>query len=103
MGSGFEISIKNSGDDFRDVRSLPAKDKYLKNRPGDVLRLYADSSALNRLTRWKPRLHLKMDCLRQSHGLGPGRSQFQRYLLRKSNKLGVGMIPFAKPFLEKKR
>lgn len=55
LGTGFEISIKKIAEMILEMSGVCSpKMKYLKNRPGDVLRLYADSSALNRLTRWKP-------------------------------------------------
>ena len=54
MGSNFEVSIKELAETIIDKIGTPAaKIEYIKGRPGDVLRLYADSTKFNELTKWK--------------------------------------------------
>ena len=55
MGSNFEVSIKDLAETIIDIVGNPeAKVEYIASRPGDVLRLYADSTAFNSLTGWMP-------------------------------------------------
>lgn len=54
IGSSFEISIKKVAEMIKDAISNDSVEiKYEKNRPGDVLRLFADSKTFNNLTNWE--------------------------------------------------
>lgn len=65
MGSGFEISIKKIAEMISDILGVsPPQIKYLKKRPGDVLRLYADSTAFNKITDWAPQVSFKEGLLK---------------------------------------
>lgn len=60
IGSNFEISIKQIAERILEMIEAPSSGiKYTKNRPGDVLRLYADVNAFNKLTSWKPSVSFK--------------------------------------------
>jgi UDP-glucose 4-epimerase len=57
VGSNFEISIKKIVEKILEmIEDSSSRIDYIKNRPGDVLRLCADVTAFNRLTDWKPRV-----------------------------------------------
>ncbi len=57
MGSDFEIPIKEVAENILKISNNPLSQiKYLSNRPGDVLRLYADSSRFNQMTNWNPKI-----------------------------------------------
>lgn len=54
IGSGFEISIKHLAERILEMIEAPLSGiDYIKSRPGDVLRLYADASAFFKMTGWK--------------------------------------------------
>lgn len=53
-GSGFEIAIEEVAGLILKITESTSEIRYLKPRPGDVLRLYADSSVFRKLTGWKP-------------------------------------------------
>lgn len=60
IGSGSEISINKLAKIIKsEVGNPEVKIKHLKSRPGDVLRLYADSALFRKLTSWKPKVSLK--------------------------------------------
>jgi UDP-glucose 4-epimerase len=54
MGSDFEISIKEVCEMIAGLIASAAGIEYVKDRPGDVLRLYADSAKFRLLTGWRP-------------------------------------------------
>lgn len=55
MGSDNEISIKDIAEMIIKIAgNSSSKIKHTKKRPGDVMRLYADSTALRKITNWKP-------------------------------------------------
>lgn len=55
IGSNFEISIKSLAEKIlKNVGNSASWVKYLENRPGDVMRLFADSTAFFKLTSWQP-------------------------------------------------
>jgi len=54
IGSSFEISIKKVAEMIRDkISNYSVEIKYDNNRPGDVLRLFANSKLFNNLTNWE--------------------------------------------------
>lgn len=55
IGSNFEISIKSVAERIRDAIG-GARIEFVKSRPGDVLRLYADPSKFINATGWKPQI-----------------------------------------------
>ncbi|HXL73241.1 MAG TPA: SDR family NAD(P)-dependent oxidoreductase [bacterium] len=60
IGQGKETSIKNLAKTVKEIMGKPkAEIKYDKPRPGDVLRLYADTSQTQRLIGFKPTVPLK--------------------------------------------
>ncbi len=60
MGSNFEISIQQIAEIILQKSGNPSsKIENIRNRPGDVLRLYADATAFNRVTGWKPMVTLE--------------------------------------------
>ena len=55
IGSNFEISIKKLAEKIVEAVGNPAAHiSHLENRPGDVLRLYADSTEFYKMTDWHP-------------------------------------------------
>lgn len=57
IGSNFEISIKQLAERILEMIEAPVSGiDYIKSRPGDVLRLYADVSAFFELTGWKSKV-----------------------------------------------
>lgn len=54
IGSNFEISMKEVAGKITHIVNPDAAINFTKNRPGDVLRLYADSSMFLNLTGWNP-------------------------------------------------
>lgn len=57
IGSNFEISIKEiAGMILKNIGDSSSHIEYLKSRPGDVMRLYADSSEFIRATNWRARI-----------------------------------------------
>lgn len=55
IGSNFEISIKKLAEKILELISDSSSSiEYHDNRPGDVMRLYADPALFNKLTSWKP-------------------------------------------------
>ena len=38
------------------ISNSSSKIEYLDNRPGDVMRLYADPALFNKMTNWKPKM-----------------------------------------------
>lgn len=60
IGSGFEIPIRELADEVRCVTGLPdALIIHEADRPGDVLRLYSDTSKAQRLIGFEPRVTLR--------------------------------------------
>lgn len=60
IGSGFEITINALADEVKRVLGKPdAPILHDKPRPGDVLRLYADTTKAQKLVGFKPRLSLR--------------------------------------------
>jgi len=54
ISNGFEISMKKIAETIKyKISNQSVKIKYLDSRPGDVLRLYGDSSLLKKLTYWE--------------------------------------------------
>ncbi|MBN1353760.1 MAG: SDR family NAD(P)-dependent oxidoreductase [Candidatus Omnitrophica bacterium] len=58
-GSEFEITIEQVAKLILNITKSASSIEYYKNRPGDVLRLYSDTSAFRKLTNWKPQVSLK--------------------------------------------
>jgi len=59
IGSGFELAIKDLADEVRAVTGRPdAKVIHEADRPGDVLRLYADTTKVQKLIGFKPTVTL---------------------------------------------
>ena len=57
LGSGFEVSVKELAERVSKMLGVvPAKIRYLKERPGDLERLYADYREFSKLTGWKPKI-----------------------------------------------
>ncbi|MBU0605768.1 MAG: SDR family NAD(P)-dependent oxidoreductase [Candidatus Omnitrophica bacterium] len=56
IGSDSEMSINAVARAIIKIVDGPSKIENLGNRPGDVIRLYADTSELNKLTGWKPKV-----------------------------------------------
>jgi UDP-glucose 4-epimerase len=55
MGSGYEISIKDVAERIIGmIGDHSSKIEYQKSRPGEVLRLHADSSMFRKVTNWSP-------------------------------------------------
>jgi UDP-glucose 4-epimerase len=60
IGSQFEISIKDVAEIVLRMSKNPAsKITFVQNRPGDVLRLFADATAFHRFTGWRPEVPLE--------------------------------------------
>jgi len=60
IGSNCEVSINQIAEMILKMTgNHSSKIKYIKNRPGDVLRLHADSTALNKITNWNPRVSIE--------------------------------------------
>ncbi len=60
LGSSFELTIKEVSEMMLEIiGNNESKIKYLQNRPGDVLRLYADSALFYEKTKWKPSVTFK--------------------------------------------
>lgn len=60
IGSGSEISINEVVRlIIREIGNPKVKVKHLKSRPGDVLRLYANSSIFKKLAGWKPKVSFR--------------------------------------------
>ena len=54
IGSNFEISVKELAEKIKSIVANPEVEiKLTKSRPGDVLRLFADSSQFEKYTKWK--------------------------------------------------
>jgi len=65
LGSGFEISINKVAKMISKMMNLAIpKIKYLKSRPGDTLRLYADPTVFRRITGWKPMISFEEGILK---------------------------------------
>ncbi|MFH1189226.1 MAG: SDR family NAD(P)-dependent oxidoreductase [Candidatus Omnitrophota bacterium] len=56
IGSGFEISISAIAKAVIKTINSPSKIENPGDRPGDVMRLYADSSEHRKLTGWRPKV-----------------------------------------------
>jgi UDP-glucose 4-epimerase len=54
LGSKFEITIREVAEAIKRKTGSRSKIEYLSDRPGDVLRLYADNAAYKSLTDWTP-------------------------------------------------
>lgn len=54
MGSDFEISIREVAETIVEKAGLSVNVEYTVERPGDVLRLFADSASFVEATGWKP-------------------------------------------------
>lgn len=85
IGSNSEISINEVVHlIIQSVGNLKVKIKHLEDRPGDVLRLYADSSRFRDLTGWKPEVSFRRGILET---ISSFRSQFSDpHLLLKQSK-----------------
>ncbi len=59
IGSNFEISIKDIAEIIKKKIGYSLKVEFTRERPGDVLRLYADSSRFCKITNWKPKISLE--------------------------------------------
>lgn len=60
VGSNFEISIRQLAQKIvESVGNSASRIEYLGSRPGDVLRLYADSTVFSRITNWQPAVSFK--------------------------------------------
>lgn len=65
MGSNFEISVKEIAEMICKMMGVKLpKIKYLKKRPGDVLRLYSDSSLIKKIINWQPKVSFKKGLLK---------------------------------------
>lgn len=64
IGSNFEISIKAIAETIITMTRSLSKIKYLDSRPGDVLRLYADSDILRKTIGWCPKTSFKEGLLK---------------------------------------
>lgn len=77
IGSGFEITIKELADEVRAVTGLPdAQIIHESDRPGDVLRLYSDTTKARELTGFAPQVTLREGLTKllawyQARGLKP--------------------------------
>lgn len=77
IGSGFEITIKGLADEVRAVTGLPdAQIIHECDRPGDVLRLYSDTTKASVLTGFAPQVSLREGLTKllawyQAQGLKP--------------------------------
>jgi UDP-glucose 4-epimerase len=68
IGSGFEISIKKVAETILElIGNASSRIEYLENRPGDVMRLYSDSTMFNKITDWKPSYSFEAGLLRTIH------------------------------------
>jgi UDP-glucose 4-epimerase len=68
IGSNYEISVKKVAEIILKIIDNPSsKINYLKNRPGDVMRLYADSNQFNRMTNWKSKISFEEGLKRTIH------------------------------------
>jgi len=56
IGSHFEISIKDLAEKLNSAMGSPVKIQFVKDRPGDVLRLFAEAAKFQELTGWQPRV-----------------------------------------------
>nr|XP_061812026.1 UDP-glucose 4-epimerase-like [Nerophis lumbriciformis] len=54
MGSNFEISIRELGEKLIELIGGDSSLSFTADRPGDVLRLFADSDPFRKLTGWQP-------------------------------------------------
>ena len=59
IGSDFEIAVKDVAKMIIEAAGSVSKIRFLDGRPGDVLRLYADSSEFRRLTGWRAAVTFK--------------------------------------------
>lgn len=60
LGSNFEISIKQIAENILKLTgNTSAGLKYFPNRPADVMRLYANSTAFSDITNWQPEVRLE--------------------------------------------
>ena len=65
IGSGFEISIKKVAQIIlKAIANFSLKVTYLKSRPGDVSRLYADANLFARKTGWEPTVSFREGILK---------------------------------------
>lgn len=65
IGNGFEVSInKVARMILKAVPNSSSRVIYLKSRPGDVLRLYADAGSFAKKTGWEPRVSFQEGMLR---------------------------------------
>jgi UDP-glucose 4-epimerase len=64
-GSSYEITIRDVAKKI--LEAIPDSSstvEYIDNRPGDVLRLYADATLFNKITDWKPNINFEDGLLR---------------------------------------
>ena len=59
IGSNFEISMRDIAEIIKKKIGYSLKVEFTRERPGDVLRLYADSSRFCKITNWKPKIALE--------------------------------------------
>lgn len=59
IGSGSEILISEIAKKIIGITKSHSEIEYLENRPGDVLRLYADAAKFKRLTAWASKVPLE--------------------------------------------
>jgi UDP-glucose 4-epimerase len=65
IGSDSEISVKKIAEMILEItEKSTSKIKYLEKRPGDVLRLYACSTAFKKIAGWKPSVSFKEGLLK---------------------------------------
>jgi UDP-glucose 4-epimerase len=65
VGSDFEISINEVAKIILEiVGTSSSKIEHHKSRPGDVLRLYADSTTFRKITNWQPRISFEEGLLK---------------------------------------
>lgn len=54
VGSDFEIAIKEAAQLILKMTGSSSKIDIIESRPGDVMRLYADSTLFRKITNWRP-------------------------------------------------
>jgi UDP-glucose 4-epimerase len=68
LGSSFEVSIRKTAEKIMELTGKPlSKIEYIEKRPGDVMRLYADSTLFNKITNWNPNISFEEGLLKTIH------------------------------------
>lgn len=68
IGSNFEISIQRLAEKILEhIGNSQSRTKFLEGRPGDVLRLLANSTTFSKMTQWQPLIHFEDGLARTIH------------------------------------